>query len=573
MKRLGGRPITGGSLVVSIVAAVFGAAVLAGAAWLVAATEAGAQDPEAIIAGTVSQDGQPVAGISVDLFTADADGNRLEWLETTVTGTEGGFGFNAAAGCYAITAIAPDQRVFTNGTPWATTAPICLTVGESRSGVDADLAVGDRALITGAVAFGAGPIDGIQVDLFQANADGSRGAYLQTTQTGERGNRGQFEFEAPAGCYVLTLIAGDGNRWTDSLSQWLNLGGCVAEGQNTNLGTAQIIIVDGGPSKIVEVSVTASGVHVPGVVVDIFDANADGSRGTFLDSFTTRNGPISYGLGAITGCRVLTFVAPSNRTFVASGTRWLNQPFCVLPDQDVYRFDVELTPVGVTCAAGAEFESIFRDDFDGSELGNDWSVYNGSGNAGFGLRRPSAVTVADGRLIITADMQNDSLVSGGIALGLSQAYGKYVFRVRTDDDPTQAMSGEVLTWPTSGIHPRDGENNIYSTLVQTPSRTPFYSFIHKPFGSASDQVYFEHNADGAQFQTMTMEWTPNRISITRQGPGGNQDSETFVLQETAEDLIPDVAHHPAIQLDAWKHSVAGPIRLEVDWVEVHRYCG
>ncbi|MGB5760813.1 MAG: hypothetical protein WBM50_28115 [Acidimicrobiales bacterium] len=34
----------------------------------------------------------------------------------------------------------------------------------------------------------------------------------------------------------------------------------------------------------------------------------------------------------------------------------------------------------------------------------------------------------------------------------------------------------------------------------------------------------------------------------------------------------DVAHHLAIQLDAWKHSIADPVRIEVDHVEVYKFC-
>ncbi len=555
---------------------VFSAAVLVGSTLLFGSAAAGAQEPDATISGSITQDGQPVDGVFVDLFTADQDGNRLTWLETATTGgaEDGGtYQFAVAPGCYAVTAIAPNQQLFTNGTAWATTAPVCVTAGQSATGTDKTLASGDGGQITGAVAFGAQLVDDIQVDLFAAGADGSRGSYLRTATTGEQGASGRFDFDAPAGCYVATLIAGEDGTWVDSGSRWLNAGFCVTAGETTDLGTFRVSLGGGGESKILEVSITAGGAPVPGVVVDVFDANADGSRGTYLDSFTTRSGPISYGLGPITGCRVLTFVAPDGRTFVESGTQWLNRPFCITPGQNVYRFDEEIAAAGVTCAAGAEFESVFRDDFNGSTLGDEWSAYNSAGNAGFGLRRPSAVSVEGGLLVITADMENGSLVSGGIDHRFDQQYGRYSFRVRTDDDPSQAMSGVVLTWPTSGVHPRDGENDIYETLVQTPTRNPFFSFIHEPFGSHSDQVYFEHQADGAQFQTMTMEWTPDRISITREGPGGNQPSETFVLNETADDLIPDTSHGLAIQLDAWKHSVAGPVRLEVDWVEVHRYCG
>ena len=227
---------------------------------------------------------------------------------------------------------------------------------------------------------------------------------------------------------------------------------------------------------------------------------------------------------------------------------------------------------GNTCASNGEFERVYRNDFNGSSVGSEWTLYNSPGNAGFGLRRPSAITVSDGKLVITAQMQDGSLVSGGMALGRDLTYGKYVFRVRTDNDPSQAVSGVVLTWPQAGNNHRNGENNMYETLTKTPNRNPFFSFIHKPFGNASTQEFYRHDADGAQFQVMSMEWTPDRITITRQGPGSTS-SDSWTVNETSADLIPDVPHHLAIQLDGWKDTIGGTVRMEVDYVEVYKYCG
>ncbi len=214
-----------------------------------------------------------------------------------------------------------------------------------------------------------------------------------------------------------------------------------------------------------------------------------------------------------------------------------------------------------------------RDDFSGSSVSGHWSQYHSAGNSGIGLRRHSANTVENGRLVITAQMQNGQLVSGGMSHNYTQQYGKYRFRVRTDRDPSLATSGVVLTWPESNVHPRDGENNMYETLNSTVDRSQFYSFIHEPYGTKHDQVYIEHNADGTQFQTMTMEWTPNKLTITREGPGGAQFTETHVVNENSDDLIPDNPHFLAIQLDARAPSMSTPVRMEVDWAEVYKYCG
>src|SRR3954447_25782860 len=122
---------------------------------------------------------------------------------------------------------------------------------------------------------------------------------------------------------------------------------------------------------------------------------------------------------------------------------------------------------------------VFQDDFDGNAVNaSNWSLYNGPGHAGNGLRRPSAFsTDGQGHLVLTAQTIDGKIVSGGMASRLNQAYGLYEFRVRTDPDPTGTMSGVVLTWPASGRWPQDGENDIYET-GHASTRSPFDSFVH-----------------------------------------------------------------------------------------------
>lgn len=228
------------------------------------------------------------------------------------------------------------------------------------------------------------------------------------------------------------------------------------------------------------------------------------------------------------------------------------------------------TQAGNSCATGAEFELVMRDDFNGSSIGGQWLRWDqDTGNAGNGRRMASALSVANGQLTIAAQMENGTLVSGGMNHTHAQTYGRYRVRVRTDVDPSRVMSGVVLTWPASDAHPRDGENNMYETLPHqdSPTRNPFYTFIHKPFGGTGDQEVKIWRADAAQWQTMTMEWTPDRITVTRDG------GEAWTVNETGADLIPDVPHRFHIQLDAFGPSISDRVTMQVDFAEVSRYCG
>jgi beta-glucanase (GH16 family) len=208
-----------------------------------------------------------------------------------------------------------------------------------------------------------------------------------------------------------------------------------------------------------------------------------------------------------------------------------------------------------------------QDDFNGSSVDTSvWSPFDSTGNSGFGLRRPSALSVANGKLTITAQMVNGTLVSGGMSHRYSQTYGRYEFLVRTDQDPSEATSGLVMTWPLSNVHPRDGENNIYETLWSPGDRHEFYSFIHKPYGTVNDQEYVVHPASATQWHSMAMEWGPSQMKIYRDG------ALVKTITESPADLIPDVPHFATIQLDAWKNSLPAAVSMQVDYIKVYSAC-
>jgi Glycosyl hydrolases family 16 len=206
---------------------------------------------------------------------------------------------------------------------------------------------------------------------------------------------------------------------------------------------------------------------------------------------------------------------------------------------------------------------VFEDDFNGNAVNAaNWSLYNSPGHAGNGLRRPSAFTTdGQGHLVITAQTIDGKIVSGGMSNRLNQTYGLYEFRVRTDPDPTGTMSGVVLTWPTSGKWPQDGENDIYETGTRANTRSPFGSFVH--FGQHNDQRAHLHNADAAQWHTMAMDWSPRAIKVYRDG--------VLAWTVTNPNAIPKVAHHLCVQLDAFANrQLATPVRMYVDWVRIYQ---
>jgi hypothetical protein len=223
------------------------------------------------------------------------------------------------------------------------------------------------------------------------------------------------------------------------------------------------------------------------------------------------------------------------------------------------------TPAPGPLAPPAGRTLIFEDDFDGTAVDpTRWSQYNGPGNAGNGLRRSSAIAVANGQLTITASWDGTNLTSGGMSHAGDQPYGRYEVRVRTEGDPTQRTSGAVLTWPRSQVWPRDGELDFYETGHSSTTRTPFFSYLHWMGGTwGGDQDRIVHEADGREWHVITMDWDPTAIRIYRDG--------VFAGELTDPAKIPDVAHNLCIQLDAVSNGpLAGPVRMYVDWVRIYR---
>ncbi len=207
-----------------------------------------------------------------------------------------------------------------------------------------------------------------------------------------------------------------------------------------------------------------------------------------------------------------------------------------------------------------EWELVYQDDFTGSAVNtSDWYIYNGPGHNSNGYRRPEAFTVENGLLVVTAQMINGSLVSGGMANKNNYTYGKFEFRVRTEPDPSSATNGVVLTWPQSEKWPIDGENDMYETSTSA-TRKPFHTYIH--YGANNNQYQFAHDEDGTQWHIIAMEWTETSIKIYRDG--------NMVYNLTDTNAIAKVPHHLCIQLDAFKTSMTGVVKMYVDWVKIYR---
>ena len=206
---------------------------------------------------------------------------------------------------------------------------------------------------------------------------------------------------------------------------------------------------------------------------------------------------------------------------------------------------------------------VFQDDFDSTAVNTkNWCPYYCAGHQNNGLRRPSAISVANGVLTITAQMVNGTLVSGAMSNLTNYTYGKFEFRVKADVDSSGATSAVVLTWPQSEVWPDDGENDIFETHSDSnPYRTFFETNILSgaPLNEWSKGHYV---IDATQWHTVAMEWTATAIRIYIDG--------TLKWKLSDPTAIVDKPHHLCIQLDAFKPTMTGISRMHVDWVKIYQ---
>lgn len=191
-----------------------------------------------------------------------------------------------------------------------------------------------------------------------------------------------------------------------------------------------------------------------------------------------------------------------------------------------------------------------------------WDIYDGPGHDNNGLRSPRAFSLdGEGNLVVTGQMINGQIVSGGMGGRLDFTYGRVEFRVRTEPDPTGTMSAVVLTWPQKQWSPEFTENDIYETGIIPNNTHEFSSFIH--FGTNNWQKWFTHKVDPSQWHTVAMEWYPGLLEISVDG------SVAFRITDPA--VIPDVLHHVCIQLDARStQPLSRAVRMYVDYIRVYR---
>jgi beta-glucanase (GH16 family) len=210
-------------------------------------------------------------------------------------------------------------------------------------------------------------------------------------------------------------------------------------------------------------------------------------------------------------------------------------------------------------ASGVNWRPVHSFEFNGSTLDpNVWNRYNSIGGFGNGFRRPSAITVENGMLRITARGN----ISGGMGHEVDQLYGRWEFRARTEKG--RGRGAAILLWPKTE-NKDDGELDMME--VPKEDRTEAHFVIH--FSPQNKQAGSKVTGDFSQWHTFAMDWLPNRITWYVDGV---KQFETL-----DKNVIPKVPMHMTIQLDMGPYrewipaadaTTPAEVSLWVDWVKI-----
>lgn len=293
-------------LVVTAFAAVFGF-------WLAAgALPAGAQSTTWIDTSVVNSSGTGASGVDVDLFEADESGSRLSYLTTATTGDDGAHRFELdTGGCYSMVFIAPSESRFVTGNYFQTFR--CIETGSSAEVIAELQPASETATIITEVVEPDGPVPGVDVDLFTAATDGTRGSYLQSASTGADGT---VSFEQPGGCYVVVAIAGEGAIFTNGTGFWENPV-CVESGSSARV-LAVLEGQSGGVAIYEGTVIDTDGSGVQGATVEVWAATSNGNRSNYL--LSQDSGPNgSYRIELNAGCYLTVTLTPPDQRYESLG--------------------------------------------------------------------------------------------------------------------------------------------------------------------------------------------------------------------------------------------------------------
>jgi hypothetical protein len=199
---------------------------------------------------------------------------------------------------------------------------------------------------------------------------------------------------------------------------------------------------------------------------------------------------------------------------------------------------------------------VRSDDFNGTGIGSQWSVYNSAHSANPLANVPSLAAVSGGMLKLTTK----GLSGSGVCMcrnGSSPTapYGRWEVRARMSRGG--GNGGVVMLWPNAENWPVGGELDMAEISKSDRQAEDFV--VH--YSAANHQYLMTTKKDFTQWHTFSIEWTSTQIRYWIDG--------TYVTAVTDTAKIPKGAMHVVIQAGPHGSPQTRPqSEMDIDWIHV-----
>jgi hypothetical protein len=200
-------------------------------------------------------------------------------------------------------------------------------------------------------------------------------------------------------------------------------------------------------------------------------------------------------------------------------------------------------------------------DYSGPPRSDKWSMYDGPGHDGNGIRSPSAFNVANGVLTCYGNNVSGG-TTGGMAFDRETKYVRIEWRVRTYSVNPQGNGNRyhpvLIMWPTSDRWPQDGEYDFFECDCDSGK---YEHFEHIPGNDGSAQEYDSFPLDIQNYHNYAFEWSKTGIK-------GFVDGKK-VWEYNGSYILAPGTMHPTMQLDNFHGSNMEPAKFEAKFVRIY----
>lgn len=180
------------------------------------------------------------------------------------------------------------------------------------------------------------------------------------------------------------------------------------------------------------------------------------------------------------------------------------------------------------------WDLVFADNFERTELGQDWGTYSGSpGGDDYSQWDPSHVVLQDGKLILKGYQEDGQWLTGGVSnWPQTYTYGRWEVRFRAD--ASDEITYHFLLWPQRETWPPEIDF-MENFGGDRQSGEAFVHYLDANDKAAKTQVSLK-DVDFTKWHTVGVEWEPGVVKFLLDGEEWDRIEEKSAVLIPAEPM-------------------------------------